>query len=135
MILLHRFMPSLWNLTQYPRNAATRLTDNDFTIEGVSNGSYVFIFARKDQETIKGFALFTPSVPDQSERRLAALMKRSFTLNDDFVLETALPTLTEAARLSLSAGLDARRPILSRSGFYVSEGGDVFDHHRGGTKL
>ncbi len=122
---LAQIYAQLMEFDTVPRNAATRLTDNDFTIEGVSNGSYVFIFARKAQETIKGFALFTPSVPDQSERRLAALMKRSFTLNGDFVLETALPTLTEAARLSLSAGLDARRPILSRSGFYVSEGGDV----------
>jgi hypothetical protein len=122
---LAQIYAQLMEFDTVPRNAATRLTDNDFTIEGVSNGSYVFIFARKAKETIKGFALFSPSAIDQSERRLAALMKRSFTVNGDFVLDTALPTLTEAAHLSLSAGLDARRPILSRSGFYVSEVGDV----------
>ncbi|MFB0994590.1 MAG: peptidoglycan-binding protein, partial [Paracoccaceae bacterium] len=83
---LRQLFNVLRDLEAVPKDADAGLSDHGFIIQGMGSGRYVSIYAQLIDNTIKGFALFTPTRPDKSERRIAAFLKRSFTPSSSDVL-------------------------------------------------
>lgn len=72
---------------------------------------------------IKGFTLVWPAGDEDRRTRLLGEMQKSFTRIDG-VLDFAAGSAAEQ-RIDLLAGLEIRKPRLTRSGFYVDQGGTV----------
>jgi peptidoglycan hydrolase-like protein with peptidoglycan-binding domain len=72
---------------------------------------------------IKGFTLVWPAGDEDRRTRLLGEMQKSFAPIDG-VLDFAAGS-NDAQRIDLMAGLEIRKPKLTRSGFYVDQGGTV----------
>ncbi|MEB8387094.1 serine protease [Rhodobacteraceae bacterium KMM 6894] len=72
---------------------------------------------------IKGFTLVWPAGDEERRTRILGLMQDSFTRIDG-VLDPAAG-YNESQSIDLVSGLEIRKPILSRSGFYVDRTGAV----------
>jgi len=74
---------------------------------------------------IKGYILiWQPRAAEKAGRALAA-MQASFKTIQGRALDPGLVSLDDAQRRTLLAGMEVRKPKLSRSGFFVSAGGAV----------
>ncbi|WP_407495288.1 serine protease [Pseudooceanicola sp. MF1-13] len=71
---------------------------------------------------IKGWVLVWPSGDEERRSRLLAEMRDSFSRLDGQVMPTAMGA-DERQSIDLLSGLEIRKPILSRSGFYVNDRG------------
>lgn len=76
-----------------------------------------------DSGQIKGFTLVWPAGDEDRRTRVLGEMRKSFERVDG-VLDPSWSDRGEQA-IDLVAGLQIRRPRLSRSGFFVSDAGDV----------
>ena len=72
---------------------------------------------------VKGFTLIWPAGDEERRTRLLGEMQESFTRLDE-VLDPAAGVASEPS-IDLVAGLEVRKPKLSRSGFYVDNSGTV----------
>ncbi|SEO02221.1 Putative peptidoglycan binding domain-containing protein [Salinihabitans flavidus] len=72
---------------------------------------------------IKGFTLYWPAGDEERRSRLLSEMQRSFTRLDG-TLDPAAGSNAEQS-IDLVAGLELRRPKLSRSGFFINDSGTV----------
>ena len=72
---------------------------------------------------IKGFTLVWPAGDEERRQRVLSEMQRSFARLDG-VLDASAATTAEQ-RIDLVAGLQVRRPRLSRSGFFIDDTGTV----------
>lgn len=97
---------------------------NSFELEGVNNNIHSYTTARLENGTIKGFSLIWPAGDDERRRRVLGEMQASFA-SFDGVLDPALSVPGEDQAIDLIAGLEVRKPRLSRSGFYISNDGTV----------
>jgi hypothetical protein len=73
---------------------------------------------------IKGFTLVWPAGDEDRRTRLLGEMQKSFARIDGVVLDFAAGSAAEQ-RVDLVAGLEIRKPKLTRSGFYVDQRGTV----------
>ncbi len=73
---------------------------------------------------IKGFTLVWPAGDEPRRRRVMAAMRDSFRTDPGAVLPDAMDAAAGPG-IDLLAGLEVRRPALTRSGFYVSPRGEV----------
>jgi peptidoglycan hydrolase-like protein with peptidoglycan-binding domain len=80
--------------------------------------------ARLEDGQIKGFSLIWPPARDAAMARVLAMMQASFATFDGTLDPGAVdPSLEQG--VDLMAGLDLRRPVLARTGFYVDGAGSV----------
>jgi peptidoglycan hydrolase-like protein with peptidoglycan-binding domain len=94
-----------------------------FTLVGRNDEIVSYTQAALQGGEIKGFTLIWPAGDSDRRTRLLAKMRASFERIEG-VLDPA--AATEAAQgVDLVAGLEIRRPTLSRSGFYVDRSGAV----------
>jgi peptidoglycan hydrolase-like protein with peptidoglycan-binding domain len=99
--------------------------DRSFTIEAASSTIASYSYAELSQGLIKGYMLiWTPEAADKAGRALGA-MQSSFKPVGRRALDPGLVSLDDAQRRSLLAGMEVRRPKLSRSGMFVSADGAV----------
>ncbi|MFN4154677.1 MAG: trypsin-like peptidase domain-containing protein [Paracoccaceae bacterium] len=115
----------LQTLTIIPREGARSRSERSFEINGTSATTESFAFAETRAGLVKGYILVWS--PDQSDQaaRVRGLMQSSFRPIGNRALDPGMVPMTETARRGLLAGLDVRRPIRSRSGFYVDGTGRV----------
>ena len=98
--------------------------ENSFEIEGMNGRIHSYITASLTDGQIKGFALIWPAGDEERRTRLLAQMKASFTPIPG-VLDPGIAAPGEDQAVDLISGLAVRKPILSRSGFYIDAGGTV----------
>lgn len=115
----------LQTLEVIPQGGERSLTDNGFTIDAANDSLATHAFAELSGGLIKGYMMvWTPEAADKAARSLAA-MQASFKTIGGRALDPGLVSLDDAQRRTLLAGMEVRKPRLSRSGFFVSPTGDV----------
>ncbi len=80
---------------------------------------------RLSQGRIKGFTLVWPAGDERRRARVVAQMRDSFATDPGRVLPEAMGPPDDPQGADLLAGLEIRRPDVTRSGFYVSPQGAV----------
>ncbi|MFK7752051.1 MAG: serine protease [Sedimentitalea sp.] len=96
---------------------------SSFTLEGRGNGIVSYTEARLSNGQIKGFTLIWPAGDEDRRARVLTEMKASFNRLDGVLDPSAGGDAVQS--IDLVAGLDVRRPRLSRSGFYVGNDGTL----------
>lgn len=112
-------------------SGTSALEDTSFDINAASGTVATRAWAQTAKGQVKGFVLtWTPDRAREMDR-IAEVIRASFRSFGEQVLDPGLLPLDEAARQGLLTGLTPRRPAFSRSGFYVSAGGDVLTAAQG----
>lgn len=115
----------LQTLTIVPMEGERSRNERSFEINGTSPTLSSYARAQLSQGLIKGFILvWDPQNAARAERVLGQ-MKASFNPVGNRALDPGMIPMTEGARKGLMAGLEMRRPLFSRSGFYVDPSGRV----------
>jgi S1-C subfamily serine protease len=94
-----------------------------FTLIGESATMISHTEASLQNGQIKGFTLVWPAGDEERRTRLLSEMRASFTRIDG-VLDPAAGS-TDDQSIDLISGLAVRKPVMSRSGFYVDDTGSV----------
>ncbi|WP_050518847.1 serine protease [Pseudorhodobacter antarcticus] len=115
----------LQTLEVVPAVGERSITDSGFTINASSDALASHSFVELSGGLIKGYMLiWTPAAADKAARAQAA-MQSSFKTIRGRALDPGLVSLDDAQRRNLLAGMEVRKPKLSRSGFFVSPAGAV----------
>lgn len=115
----------LQTLEVMPRSGERALSDSGFTINAANAEGAAHAFAELSGGLIKGYMLvWRPEAADKAARALVAIQS-SFKTIGGRALDPGLVSLNDAQRRSLLAGMEVRKPLLSRSGFFVSGSGAV----------
>ncbi len=114
----------LQTLTIFPKEGPRNRARNAFTIEGVGDGIHSYATVGLSNGQIKGFALIWPEGDDDRRRRILDTMIKSYQPIRG-VLDPSLARPGEDQAIDLVAGLEVRKPKLSRSGFYIDADGTV----------
>lgn len=115
----------LQTLEVVPHTGERTLDDRGFTIDAANASVSSHTSVTLSGGVIKGYMLiWTPEAADRAGRVLAA-MNASFKTIGGRALDPGLVSLDDAQRRSLLAGMEVRKPLLSRSGFFVSDSGAV----------
>ncbi|SMY08667.1 Putative peptidoglycan binding domain protein [Flavimaricola marinus] len=114
----------LQTLEVIPPEGPRERRNSSFTLEGIDGERHSFITASLENGEIKGYALIWPAGDSERRGRVLAEMQASFTRIDG-VLDPGLATPGEEQAVDLVSGLAVRKPLLSRSGFYIDDRGTV----------
>ena len=99
--------------------------EKSFTISGQSDALHAFAYAEVTQGLVKGYLLtWNPTKGAQAERVLTA-MQTSFRPYGDRALDPGMVPMDAGTKAGLLSGLEIRRPLLSRSGFFLDAQGSV----------
>lgn len=115
----------LQTLEVVPSMGERSITDRGFTITAANDSVASHTYVELSGGLIKGYMLvWKPEAADKAGRALSA-MQASFKTIGGRALDPGLVSLDDAQRRSLLAGMEVRKPRLSRSGFFVSTDGAV----------
>lgn len=106
-----------------PQDGPRERGKSSFTLTGENETIVSHTEARLENGQIKGFTLIWPANDEERRTRVLGLMQDSFT-SIDGVLDPA-EGYGDAQSIDLLAGLEIRKPLFSRSGFYVDGSGTV----------
>ena len=106
-----------------PENGPRNLEKDSFTLIGEGALMISHTQAWLEDGQIKGFTLIWPAGDEERRTRLLGEMQSSFNRLDG-VLDPAAGS-TEDQSIDLIAGLEVRKPRLTRSGFFVDADGTV----------
>ena len=106
-----------------PQDGPREIKGDSFTLEGRDERIVSHSEASVKNGEIKGFTLIWPVGDETRRKRLLAAMRASFRRLPG-VLDPAT-AVDDEQRVDLVAGLEIRRPKLSRSGFFVDASGTV----------
>src|SRR6056297_1797440 len=106
-----------------PERGPRTLDRRAFTLigEGALNISHTQAWLKDGH--VKGFTLIWPAGDEERRTRMLGEMQESFTRLEGVLDPTA--GVASEPRIDLVAGLEVRKPKLSRSGFYVDSAGTV----------
>jgi peptidoglycan hydrolase-like protein with peptidoglycan-binding domain/S1-C subfamily serine protease len=115
----------LQTLQSVPTTGERSRDERQFRITGTSDTTATTVFAEAKGGLIKGWMLIsTPGKADRDARILQALQS-SFATDSTQALDPGMVPMDEGTRLGLLAGLEVRKPRLSRSGFFIDPEGRV----------
>ena len=114
----------LQTLSIVPREGPRARQGDAFEIEGTGGGIVSRTFARTDGGRIKGLTLIWPEGDERGDR-VWQRMRGSFDGGAPAVLGETFATPAAAQSVDLVAGLEIRRPALTRSGVFVDGLGTV----------
>lgn len=114
----------LQTLAIIPPEGERSRRDRGFTIEGADSTIHSYTSVVLEGGEIKGFTLVWPAGDDDRRRRVLDEMQASFATTDG-VLDPAIARPGEDQAIDLIAGLEVRKPIRDRSGFYINTAGEV----------
>ncbi|MDE3028389.1 MAG: trypsin-like peptidase domain-containing protein [Paracoccaceae bacterium] len=119
----------LYNVMQtlaiVPPQGARGLNGNSFDITGQNDTVHSFTHAEVIGGTVKGYALVWKPADDAKIAPVLAAMKQSFHAVNGNSLDATMVPISTDQRAGLLAGLELRKPIIARSGFFVDAEGDV----------
>ncbi len=109
-----------------PLNGERSRKASEFTITGTDDSITSYTYAKLVDGAVKGFTLIWPLGQDERLRELALRqMQTSFASIPGMVLADNAGLDQATQSIDLMSGLEIRRPTISRSGFYVGNGGAV----------
>ncbi len=114
----------LQTLAIIPQDGPRERTNRGFEIEGINDDIHSYTNVVLQDGQIKGYILVWPAGDDERRRRVLGLMQNSFNTIDG-VLDPAIAQPGEDQAIDLIAGLQVRKPIRDRSGFYINAAGEV----------
>lgn len=109
-----------------PLDGERRLRKSSFVLTGQNAELQSYTFAELTGGYVKGFTLAFPPERASDMARVIEIMRDSFTPTEGALDPSFVDA--EAQAVDLLAGLELRRPKLSRSGFYVDGSGRVVTH-------
>ncbi len=116
---------TLQTLQIMPATGPRSLQGDSFTLRGESAGLVTEAFATTSRGMVKGWLIsWNPDTTPNMDRAVSTL-RASFRPIGDRALDPGLVPLTPAVKSGLLAGLEIKKPRLSRSGFYVDATGSV----------
>lgn len=115
----------LQTLKDVPPMGERSQTKDNFTINASGPDVQSYAYAATEKGMVKGYlVVWKPAANDKAARILPAL-KSTFRPVGDKTLDPGLVPMEDAVRQGLLAGLEVKRPTLSRSGFFVDGKGTV----------
>ena len=108
-----------------PTEGERNRRDNSFTLTGQDDSIHSYTYAALKGGMIKGFTLIWPTGDEKRRGRVISAMKTSFKPFGNTALDDSLGEVSPDQSIDLLAGLEIRKPTISRSGFYVDAGGRV----------
>jgi hypothetical protein len=115
----------LQTLDVVPPDGPRERRERSFSLAGANDRVASRAEVRLAQGLIKGWMLVWAPADADRAGRIAAVMDQTFEPVGDTALDPGLVPMTDAARTGLLAGLEMRKPRLSRSGFFVTAAGQV----------
>lgn len=115
----------LQTLTIIPPEGERTRGERSFDINAANGSMASYAHAELAQGLVKGYILVWPLAEADRANRVLAAMKSSFRPYGNRALDPGMVAMSDATRRGLLAGLEVRRPKLSRSGFYVDGTGHV----------
>ncbi len=107
-----------------PAGARARLYRRSFTIEGTADRVTTFAEVRLAGDTVKGFVVVWPDTAPGDAAQIVRAIATSFAVIEGQVLGDDAGDL-RSQHIDLVAGLALRRPVDTRSGFFVDAAGRV----------
>ncbi|MBL4918254.1 serine protease [Szabonella alba] len=118
----------LQTLRDVPASGDRILGERSFSISARNGDTASYSFAELSQGLVKGYMVIwnpaDPALEDRAARAITAI-GASFQPIGGRALDPGLVPLDDGVRRGLLAGMEVRRPTVSRSGFFVSATGDV----------
>lgn len=108
-----------------PLNGERQKNRNDFVLTGQSDTLHSYTYARFDSGQIKGFTVTWDPADAELMQKFVGLMRDSFRSTGSAVLDETLGQSETEQRIDLLSGLEIRRPVKSRSGFFIDGRGTV----------
>ncbi len=108
-----------------PIQGARDRDSDSFVLTGQNAQLHSYTYAALRDGRIKGFTLTWDPADARRMNRVAQIMRDSFTPYGTQVLDDSLGSAGAGQSVDLLAGLNIRRPEMSRSGFYVDGTGTV----------
>lgn len=115
----------LQTLEVIPLDGERDRSRDGFIIRGTSPTARAHVEARLRGGAIKGWALLWDPSADADAELVLSAMRDSFRAIDGVLPSTMGATASTVARRDLVAGLEVRRPVRSRTGFFVDAVGTV----------
>jgi peptidoglycan hydrolase-like protein with peptidoglycan-binding domain len=115
----------LQTLDAVPPLGNRALSERSFSIEAANDRIASQAYAELSQGLIKGYMLVWEPRSAGLAAQALPLMKSSFRSIGNRALDPNLVPLDGAVQTAMLAGMEVRRPALSRTGFYVTARGDV----------
>lgn len=112
----------LQTLTIIPEDGPRERRSDGFVIVGEDARMVSHTEVTLANGRIKGFTLVWPSGDEERRSRLLGEMQKSFERIDGVVLPASMGA-DSGQRIDLLAGLEIRKPVFSRSGFYLNDRG------------
>ena len=112
-------------LDAIPLDGERSRSGNGFVLTGQSDTARAHATASLQGGKIKGWALFWEPRADAEAERVLAAMETSFRAIDGVLDDGFGAPASAVARRDLLAGMELRRPIRARSGFFVDDQGTV----------
>ena len=113
----------LQTLAILPRDAVAKFVGDRFEISGPISGAETFVTAELRDGEIKGYAVVWPNQDRELTDRFFARLADSFERRSG-TLSTAQAAAIDTD-LNLVFGLEIRRPLMMRSGVYISNSGNI----------
>ncbi|KCV83274.1 peptidoglycan binding domain-containing protein [Actibacterium atlanticum] len=99
--------------------------ERSFTLTGQSADLHSYTYAALKDGAVKGFTLIWKPEDAKLMNRAAQMMRESFAPVQGVVLDDLAGDNSGPQSIDLLAGLEIRRPDMSRSGFYIDDAGTV----------
>ena len=115
----------LQTLESVPLDGARDRDDRSFRIRGTSAKVDTTAFATLNGERIKGWMLMSTPGNEGRDARILKVLQDSFSPDGERVLDPGMVPMADGTKAGLLAGLEVRKPRLSRTGFFVSTDGMV----------
>ncbi|MFN3281094.1 MAG: serine protease [Tabrizicola sp.] len=115
----------LQTLAEVPLDGPRERNERGFRIRGTSAKVDTTISAQLKGGRIKGWMLISTPGNAARDARIIKAIEDSFSPDGDSVLDPGMAPMGAETRAGLLAGLEVRKPRLSRTGFYVTPQGAV----------
>ena len=115
----------LQTLESVPLDGARDRDDRSFRIRGTSAKVDTTAYATLNGDRIKGWMLISTPGSEGRDARILKVLQDSFSPDGDKVLDPGMVVMEAGTKAGLLAGLEVRKPRLSRTGFFVSADGVV----------
>ena len=115
----------LQTLEVVPPGGTRSRGEGSFEITGRNDRIESYSYAALSGGLVKGFTLVWPVKDAAKMVRVLEAMKASFRPVGDRALDPGLAPMDAAQRDGMLTGLEVRRPLLSRSGFFITATGTV----------
>lgn len=106
-----------------PLDGPRKRNKSDFTLVGENGRMISYTQAKLENGEIKGFTLIWPAGDEERRRRVLTEMRSSFARMPGVLSASAGEASQQS--IDLISGLQIRKPKTSRSGFFVTQSGDV----------